>query len=170
MKSNTLRKYIDLLLFFTACFLTGTGLLIHYRLLPGYRGGHGLTLLGLSRHQWGEYHLWASYALIALTLIHLTVNYAFIKTVIAARRNWLMILFGLIGLLIVLFFLLAPIEKAATGQGAGQGGQGAGHGAQVNAPAGPEQEHVAPGEGPGKQGQGRGKQWGRNKAAAEPGE
>ncbi len=174
MKPNTLRKYVDLLLFFAACFLTGTGLLIHYRLLPGYRGGHGLTLLGLSRHEWGEYHLWAAYALIALTLIHLIVNYAFIKTIIAARRNWLVILFALIGLLIVLFFLLAPIEKSATGQGDSHGGghgggRGASQGQHINAPGGQEQEHAAPGEGHGKRGGGRGKQWGRGPAGSETG-
>jgi hypothetical protein len=164
MKSNTLRKYVDLLLFFVACFLTGTGLLIHYRLLPGFRGGHGMTFLGLSRHQWGDYHLWAAYALIALTLIHLIVNYAFIKCVIAARRNWLVVLLGLAGLAIVLLFLLIPIEKSATS--GGQGGQNAGKQGAVQ-----DAGHAGQGAGGGQAehgtGGGRGWQGGRGQGGGQ---
>ena len=116
MKKKTVRILTDILMFVSMCFLAGTGLLIHYRLVPGYRGGHGLTLLGLTRHEWGTYHLWAAYLLMFLVLVHLVLNFAFIKNVIASRRPWIMIVLGLSGLLITLFFLLMPIER--TGDGA----------------------------------------------------
>ena len=53
MNKTIIKKYIDIIMFVTLCFLIGTGLLIEYRLIPGYRGGHGLTLVGLGRHDGG---------------------------------------------------------------------------------------------------------------------
>ncbi|MCD4728422.1 MAG: DUF4405 domain-containing protein, partial [Pirellulales bacterium] len=84
MNHNTLRKYTDIVMFLAMCFLVGTGLMIHYRLLPGYRGGHGLTILGLSRHEWGFYHLWSAYLLIAMVVVHVVLNFAFVKNVVAS--------------------------------------------------------------------------------------
>jgi len=114
MKNTTLRTMTDLLMYAAMSFLTGTGLLIHYRLVPGSQGGHGLTLLGLSRHEWGTYHLWAAYLLLALILAHLILNYAFIKNVIAAKKNWLVCVLGLLGLLLTALFLLLPVERSET--------------------------------------------------------
>ena len=109
MKKKPIRVIVDILMFVSMCFLSGTGLLIHYRLVPGYRGGHGLTLLGLSRHEWGFYHLWVAYLLIFLVLVHLILNLNFIRNAIALRKTWLMVILGLIGLLVILFFLVIPI-------------------------------------------------------------
>ena len=112
MKNTTLRTMIDLLMYAAMSFLTGTGLLIHYRLVPGSQGGHGLTFLGLSRHDWGAYHLWAAYFLLALIFVHLILNYAFIKNIIAVKKSWLVCLLGLLGVLLTALFLLLPIERA----------------------------------------------------------
>jgi len=111
MKKTTLRVIVDLIMFASMCFLAGTGLLIHYRLVPGYRGGHGLSLFGLTRHEWGTYHLWVAYLLLFLALVHLVLNFAFIKNVIAAGKPWIIVVLGLMGLFITLFFLLVPIER-----------------------------------------------------------
>ncbi len=116
MKKNAIRVIVDLLMFVSMCFLAGTGLLIHYRLIPGYRGGHGLTLLGLSRHEWGAYHLWAAYLLIFLVFVHLILNLNFIRNAIALGKAWFMVLLSLIGLLVVLFFLVMPIERKTEGR------------------------------------------------------
>lgn len=124
MKKTAIKVLVDILMFIAMCFLAGTGLLVHYRLVPGNRGGHGLTLLDLSRHEWGTYHLWAAYLLLFLVLVHLVLNYAFIKNVIAAGKSWIMIVLGLAGLLITLFFLLMPIERVegnTRGRGLGYG-------------------------------------------------
>jgi hypothetical protein len=111
MNKKALRILTDILMFTSMCFLAGTGILIHYRLVPGYRGGHGLTLLDLTRHEWGSYHLWAAYLLLFLVLVHLVLNFAFIKNAIARRSPWIMIVLGLSGLFITLFFLIMPIER-----------------------------------------------------------
>ena len=115
MKNATIRMLTDILMFVTLCFLVGTGLLLHFRLVPGFMGGHGLTLLGLSRHEWGTYHLWAAYGLLFLVIIHLILNFAFIKNCIAARKTWLVIVLGLAGLLIISVFLLLPIQRRDNG-------------------------------------------------------
>lgn len=121
MKNTTMRTITDLALYVAMSFLTGTGLLIHYRLVPGFRGGHGLTFLGLSRHDWGAYHLWAAYLLLAFILVHLILNYVFIKNVIAAKKSWLVIVLGLLGLLITAVFLLLPVKRTeAKTQGHGE--------------------------------------------------
>jgi len=112
MKNTTVRTITDLAMYVAMSFLTGTGLLIHYRLVPGFQGGHGLTFLGLSRHEWGTYHLWAAYLLLALILVHLILNYAFIKNVIVAKKIWLVFVLGVLGLMITAVFLLLPIKRS----------------------------------------------------------
>lgn len=98
-------------MWFLFCFMFGTGVLMHCRLVPGFKGGQGLSLLGMSRHEWGEYHLGAAYLFLAFLSVHLTLNFSFIKNVIAKKTNWkfMLILGG--GLIIVAFFLLAPVSK-----------------------------------------------------------
>jgi hypothetical protein len=111
MKNTTIRTVTDIAMYLAMSFLTGTGLLIHYRLVPGFQGGHGLTCLGLSRNDWGTYHLWAAYLLLALILAHLILNYAFIRNVIVAKKIWLVYVLGLLGLMITAVFVLLPIKR-----------------------------------------------------------
>ena len=133
MNTKIVRIVTDIAMFGTMCFLAGTGLLFQYRLVPGFMGGRGLTVLGLSRHEWGTYHLWAAYFLLFLVLVHMALNYAFIKNCIAAKRTWVVAVLGLIGAAIISAFLLIPIERTGDdtqGHGlrlrGGQGNQGQG--------------------------------------------
>ena len=130
MKESSVRTLTDILMFVAMCFLAGTGLLIHYRLVPGFMGGRGLTVLGLSRHEWGTYHLWAAYVLLFLVLVHMVLNFAFIKNVIAAKRTWIVIGMGLAGLTIIFGFLFLPVKRGA-GDGQEQGHGMRLHGGQV---------------------------------------
>jgi len=114
MNTKTARIVTDIAMFVAMCFLAGTGLLLHLRLVPGFMGGRGLTVLGLSRHEWGTYHLWAAYFLLFLVLVHMVLNFAFIKNVIAARRAWVMIGMGLAGLAIIFGFLFLPLKRTGT--------------------------------------------------------
>jgi hypothetical protein len=120
MNTKIVRIVTDIAMFGTMCFLAGTGLLFQYRLVPGFMGGRGLTVLGLSRHEWGTYHLWAAYFLLFLVLVHMALNYAFIKNVIAAKRTWVVAVLGLIGAAIISAFLLLPVKRGA-GDGQEQG-------------------------------------------------
>jgi len=124
-----LRVLTDILMYVSMCYLIGTGLLIHYRLVPGFRGGHGLTLLGFDRHEWGTSHLWVSYVLIAFVVVHLVLNFAFVTNAIALRKRWLLAVLVAVGVAVVAFFLVAPIERSEeSGGGRGGGGYRGGRG------------------------------------------
>ena len=120
MDTKRLRIVNDIAMWFVFCFMFGTGVLMHYRLTPGFKGGKGLSLLGMSRHEWGEYHLWAAYLFLALLCIHLTLNFSFIKNAIAKRTHWRYILILGSGLIIVAFFLFAPVSKEGHDQKRGR--------------------------------------------------
>jgi hypothetical protein len=120
MKKTGIRKITDVCLWFLFCFMFGTGLLIHYRLLSGFKGGHGLSLFGMSRHEWGEFHLWAAYIFLAFLIIHLFFNYSFIKNAIAKKTTWRALLLCAIGLMIVCIFLFSPISQEQDGQERGR--------------------------------------------------
>lgn len=111
MNKKRLRIVNDVAMWFLFCFMFGTGVLMHYRLTPGFKGGHGLSLLGMFRHDWGEYHLGAAYVFLALLCAHLVLNFSFIKNAIAKKTNWRVLLILSGGLIVVAFFLFAPISK-----------------------------------------------------------
>ncbi len=115
MKSNVLRV-VNLLLYVGGCFLVGSGLLLGWRLPPGSRGGQGLTMLGMSRHEWGDWHLYVAYAVIVLTIVHLVLNRAWLQK-IAASRKYFRLAAGLgLGIVLIAFFLLMPVEHRHEGR------------------------------------------------------
>jgi hypothetical protein len=149
MKNNTLRRYVDILMYTGFCFITGSGLLLAYRLKPCSQGGdHGQTLLGMDRHGWGEWHLWVAYAVLALLILHIMLNLTFIINVVVAKSGLLLGLLGAVGAAILLYFLFAPLQQASggrkcgestcsscdgcpsAGQGGGHSGRGSGRGRQ----------------------------------------
>lgn len=117
MKKTELKRVVDLTLWFLFCFILGTGLMIHYRLVPGFQGGAGANFLGMSRHGWGNIHFWASCLFIATLSFHLYLNFSIIKMTIADKSNRkAAILFGT-GILIVMFFLIFPVFQGQNGYG-----------------------------------------------------
>ena len=122
MARNTTRKCIDAAMFFALCFLVGTGLLITYRLAPGSRGfTNGSTLLRLDSDAWRRVHLWNGYAVIALLLVHLVLNFSFIKNVLASRSLPLLLCLALAGSAVILAFLLVPVEPVPVSVGSDAG-------------------------------------------------
>ena len=105
-----MRRFLDLLLYLTLCFLAGTGLLLEWRLPPGRQGGHGLTVLGLDRHEWGEIHLWTAYLFLALIALHLWLARKWLLK-IATRKKPALLLIGLtVGAVILLGLLFLPVR------------------------------------------------------------
>ena len=111
MTKNKFKKHIDISMFLAIYLLIGTGLLLEHRLVPGFRGVRGLSMLGLDRHEWGAIHLWTGYILISLLIVHLYLNYTFVFNVIALKRFSILISLLFMGLLILLAFLLIPLDK-----------------------------------------------------------
>ena len=101
-------RVLNLALYLSFCAMTGTGLMMAYRLPPGSQGGRGLTVAGLRRHEWGDIHLALSFAFVALIAVHLAMHWKWLVRV-AGRESPARIWLGLgAGALIILMFLLIP--------------------------------------------------------------
>ncbi|MEQ8769299.1 MAG: DUF4405 domain-containing protein [Phycisphaerales bacterium] len=98
---NPVHRVLNLALYLLMSFLIGTGLVMWVRLPPGsaraggFRGGRGggelsgaRELMGLNRHEWGDLHLYAALAFVAIGLAHLWLNRVWLKKVAASNRAW----------------------------------------------------------------------------------
>jgi hypothetical protein len=85
---NPLMRATNLLLYLSFCALIGTGALIHWKLVPGSQGGHGLTVLDMSRHEWGEIHFWIAAICASAILAHLALNWPWLKKIASAGKAW----------------------------------------------------------------------------------
>lgn len=106
-----LRRILNLLLWLNVCLLGGTGALLYWRLPPGSRGGHGLSLFGLTRHEWGDFHAIIGLVFAVLILAHLWLAWKWLKNAAAGKRLWPVLTGLAVGLTIPLFFALVPIEQ-----------------------------------------------------------
>lgn len=104
-----IRRILNLLLYLSFCALTGTGLLMAFRLVPGSRGGRGLEALGWDRHEWGDLHTWLSYAFAILLVVHLVLAWTWLKKIAARGQIWRLIAGFAVGLGIVLGIVLLPV-------------------------------------------------------------
>lgn len=144
---NLLNRVLNLLLYLCFASLLGTGMMLKFRLPPGSRGGHGLTALGLDRHEWGDIHFWLSIAFLLLVALHLILNWPWLKRVAAPRHPILLPLAFVVGIALTAIPLWLPVDRPTPdgkegdalhhgddraddlGKGKGQGkGQGRGYG------------------------------------------
>jgi Domain of unknown function (DUF4405) len=109
LRSKSIGRLLNLVLYIGFCLLTGTGLLLAFRLPHGPRVGQRAIFLGYPLHVWAEVHLWTSYALILLLLAHLAIHWRWLATVAASGKSRRLIAGLLLGLAIVAFFLLYPV-------------------------------------------------------------
>lgn len=109
------RKWIprfgNLLLWLLLCAMSGTGLLLAYRLPPGSRGGHGLSALGWTRHDWGDLHRWISFAFLALIVIHMILHWRWFWQIACRKRAWPLCVGVLAGLALLIGIVMLPVNK-----------------------------------------------------------
>lgn len=127
-----INRILNLLLWLTLCGLTGTGLLLAFRLPPGSRGGAGLQALGLGRHQWGDLHTWTSYAFLALFVAHLALHWQWLWKVASQRRFWLAGAGLGTGVALLLWLTFLPISERPGGNEGRHGWNGAAGGARLS--------------------------------------
>lgn len=88
MRRSTLNFLIDVISFAVFLGMIATGLLIRFVLPPGSRGGKGLSLWDLDRHEWGDLHFWLAITLFGLLLVHLVLHWSWVcqvaRTIIKA--------------------------------------------------------------------------------------
>jgi hypothetical protein len=118
-----LNLIVDVLAFLVGAALTSTGALLAWRLPPGQ---HGPTLLGWTRHQWGDLHLWLAIALVVLMVVHLLLHLDWIGGICQAvgahcgvlGRRWaLPVLLLFLGVIILALPFLLPVDRRAPGSG-----------------------------------------------------
>lgn len=122
-----LRRIVDVALYFSACFLLGSGLMLKLSFVKG-RGGQQ-TILGAGKHSWEDWHFYAGLLLAVAACLHLWYNRAWLRNVLCKRRSAAVWIFLALGVALALTLALWPAQVADAGQGLGQGlGQGQGHG------------------------------------------
>jgi len=114
-----IHRVLNLGLYLVFCFMVGTGLLLEYRLIPGGEGGHGLTALGLSRHEWGDWHFWLGVTFLIFVILHLWMNRAWLVKIAARSKNWPLVAGLIAGIILTLSFLALPIERKSGGKNRG---------------------------------------------------
>ena len=114
-----IRRVLNLLLYLSFCMMTGTGLLMAFRLIPGNRGGRGLTVLGWTRHEWGDLHTWVAYAFITLIVLHMVINWAWLTKVAGNGRLWPLLMGLAVGISIIAALLILPVQERGRGRGRG---------------------------------------------------
>lgn len=145
MKRVFLMRLANGILFVLACTLAGTGFLLAFRLPPG---SHGDTVLGFTRHEWGDVHLYLGISAVIVTIVHLLQNWAWLVKVANKGRIWLLTLVFSLGATLIIIPVLLPKKETENGHrqpreqrandrpsseretpGPGRGyGRGAGHG------------------------------------------
>ena len=78
MSKNKLHLVVDVLAYLAMACLAATGLVLLYR-LPHGSPREGFTLLGLDRHEWGDIHWWVAVATMAVTAMHLVIDWKALK-------------------------------------------------------------------------------------------
>lgn len=78
MNRSRLNFALDAISLLLMLALLETGLVIRYLLPPGRQGGHGLTLWGWDRHQWGELHFWVAASLTGLMVVHVALHWTWV--------------------------------------------------------------------------------------------
>lgn len=83
MNRSVFNIIIDLIAALQLVGMLATGYLLRFPLPPGTN--KAFSLWGLTRHQWGDIHFWISLGLILTMIVHLTLHWNWIVTVIGKR-------------------------------------------------------------------------------------
>ena len=110
MKRSTLILLIDGISFACFLFLTTSGILLHYLLPPG--SGKWSDIWNMDRHEWGNIHFIISVVFFSVLSLHLVLHWKVIINLIKGHHteeSKLRLGLGLVGLVTVLAFAIAPL-------------------------------------------------------------
>lgn len=117
MKKPELIKLVDFLSFLGLLVMMSTGMLLKFSLPP--RSG-GNSIWGMTRHDWGDIHFYASVVFLLLMTGHLFLHLKFIKTALrgrASRESSYRLAVGLACLIVLLALLFAPLVSPVSIEG-----------------------------------------------------
>ncbi len=107
---NTIKRIIDTSLFFSFCFLAGSGILMKFSFVKGLGPQR---VLGFSKPEWCDLHLWISLFMGIAIIAHIFVNRAWITKVALKNRSWGFALVLILGIGLIAVLALAPTEIIA---------------------------------------------------------
>ncbi|MDX5375607.1 MAG: DUF4405 domain-containing protein [Gammaproteobacteria bacterium] len=126
MKKPRINFLVDLAAFAAFVFMAATGVLLVYTLPPG--SGRWATVWGLSRHQWGDVHLWLAVIFLAIVALHVVLHWRWLASMMKGGAHqapgWRLVL-GVVSLLLIIALAVAPF---VTGVDAGSTLELRGHG------------------------------------------
>ncbi|SHE82473.1 protein of unknown function [Mariniphaga anaerophila] len=112
---------LDGIMLILLALIAGVGFLIKYVLVPGFKrnelygSGVELNLFGLDRHQWGDIHLYLSFAFLLLMLLHIVLHWKMICCIFKqmvgrqSSRRTISVCVGVVTLLLLAApFLIKP--------------------------------------------------------------
>jgi hypothetical protein len=91
-------------LYLAFCVLAATGLVMTFRLEGGPE-----TLLGLGKQDYARIHAITALSVLSLVVLHLWVNWRWIRTMLA-RVRWRTVVVATVGLVLLAVALLAPVR------------------------------------------------------------
>ncbi|MBI1389510.1 MAG: DUF4405 domain-containing protein [bacterium] len=127
MKRVQLNLYLNLAAYVLLLGLISTGLLMEFTLLPGSRGGQGMAVWGMTRHDWGDIHFYISLGFMTALLLHLYLHWEWIlstfRRFITPRNTAALSVVALISVAALAFPLYAPIERGVEEESGPRGGR-----------------------------------------------
>ncbi|MDX8414792.1 DUF4405 domain-containing protein [Intestinicryptomonas porci] len=104
---TSLRRIADFTLYFSFCFLLGSGLLMKFSFVKGLGPQ---TALGLSKPEWCDLHLLAGAVMLCAAILHLALNSQWICNVGAFGKKRLAIFIIALGIILTLFLAFCPVK------------------------------------------------------------
>jgi Domain of unknown function (DUF4405) len=101
---NDIGPISNALLYLVFCVLAATGLAMTFRL-----DDRGSAILGLGKQDWARVHAIAALSVLSLVVLHLWVNWRWIRSILA-RLRWPTVLVALVGLAMLVLALAAPVR------------------------------------------------------------
>jgi hypothetical protein len=129
MKKTDWKYVVDVLMFISMLGIIVVGLLMAFAMASGPMVNESEKyFLGLHRHQWGTLHLYLSLFFIAMLILHLALEWSWVKgkSQKIFKTKWkqaLLIMTGLSVLVLILFWIFTPkypVEYKDFGRGQGR--------------------------------------------------
>ncbi|MBO7521031.1 MAG: DUF4405 domain-containing protein [Opitutales bacterium] len=107
--NTALRRIADFILYFSFCFLLGSGFMMKFSFVKGMKG---LTVLGLTKPQWCDLHFYVAMLMLAALVLHMILNASWIHKVGAFSKKRLAIFIVALGAALALLLSLYPPDTS----------------------------------------------------------